>query len=136
MAELEAGAGDPAAQLRAFVGYDRRLFERHGDALRVLLEGRRQEPDLQAAYDEGRGRGDSQRRRVFSSWPKKAWRRGVDLQLALDAYSFSCSMEAFDIATVERGWTPDRVERWGATPSSRACWRDPTGRGVLRTGRA
>jgi AcrR family transcriptional regulator len=112
MAELEAGAGDPAAQLRAFVGYDRRLFERHGDVLRVLVEGRRQEPDLQAAYVEGRGRGDAQRRSVFETWPKRAWRRGVDLQHGLDAYSFTCSMEAFDIATGERGWTPDEVERW------------------------
>ncbi len=112
MAELEAGAGDPAAQLRAFVGYDRRLFERHGDVLRVLIEGRRQEPDLEAAYVDGRGRGDSQRRAVFAGWPKKAWRRGVDLQQALDVYSFTCSMEAFDIATAERGWTPDEVERW------------------------
>ncbi len=112
MAELEAGKGDPATQLRAFIGYDRRLFERHGDVLRVLLEGRRQEPDLQAAYAEGRGRGETQRRAVFESWPKKVWRRGVDLQRGLDAYAVVCSMEAFDIATLERGWSPDEVERW------------------------
>jgi AcrR family transcriptional regulator len=112
MADLELGKGNPAAQLRAFIAYDRRLFERHGDVLRVLLEGRRQESDLQAAYVDGRNRGETQRRAVFATWPKKAWRRGVDLQIGLDAYAIVCSMEAFDIATRERGWTPDDVERW------------------------
>ena len=41
-AELAAHAGDPGAQLPAFVAFDRRLFEHGGDVLRVLAEGRRQ----------------------------------------------------------------------------------------------
>ena len=112
IAELAAFVGDPAAQLRAFVAFDRRLFERGGDVLRVLAEARRQEPDLAAAYEEGRGRGETQRRRLFESWPAKTWAKGVDVQAALDTYAMVVSLEAFDIAVRERGWTPDAVEQW------------------------
>jgi AcrR family transcriptional regulator len=112
IAELASFVGDPAAQLRAFVAFDRRLFEHGGDVLHVLAEGRRQEPDLADAYELGRERGETQRRRLFESWPAKAWAKGVDVQTALDTYAMVVSLEAFDIAVRERGWTPDAVEQW------------------------
>jgi AcrR family transcriptional regulator len=112
MRELSAAEGDPRGQLAAFVGFDRRLFERGGDGLRVLVEGMRNEPALVAAYQEGRGRGDRTRREVFSTWPAAARRRGVTVQRALDIYAVTVSIQAYDIATGERGWSADRVERW------------------------
>ena len=69
IADRRDAAGNPAQQLRAFVAFDRRLYEHGGDVIRTLSEGRRQHPELGAAYDEGRGRGDSQRRNAFSSCP-------------------------------------------------------------------
>jgi AcrR family transcriptional regulator len=112
IAELSAAEGNPQAQLAAYVGYDRRLFEHGGDGLRVLVEGMRNEPALFAAYAEGRGRGEESRRQVFSSWPASARRRGVTVQRALDIYAITVSIQAYDVATLERGWNPDRVERW------------------------
>lgn len=112
VAELASLAGDPAAQLRAFVAFDRRLFEHGGDVLRVVAEARRQESDLAAAYEVGRGRGEAERRRLFASWPAKTWAQGVDLQSALDAYALVVSLEAYDVAVRERGWSPDAVEAW------------------------
>jgi AcrR family transcriptional regulator len=112
IAEMASSVGDPAAQLRAFVAFDRRLFEHGGDVLRVLAEARRQEPDLAAAYEEGRGRGETQRRRLFESWPARSWAKGVDVQAALDAYAMVVSLEAYDIAVRERGWDADDVEAW------------------------
>src|SRR4029450_4312928 len=38
VAELSERAGNPVGQLRAFVGFDRRLYESAGDVLRVLAE--------------------------------------------------------------------------------------------------
>ena len=64
--QLAAHAGDPGAELAAFVGFDRRLYEHGGDVLRVLGEGRRQHAELGDAYDEGRRRGDAERRKVFA----------------------------------------------------------------------
>lgn len=110
--ELERAEGDPVTQLAAYVSFDRRLFEHGGDVLRVIVEARRHEPDLAAAYTEGRSRGERGRRRVFASWPTSAWQAGVGVQRALDIYAVICSIETFDIATRERGWSPARIERW------------------------
>jgi AcrR family transcriptional regulator len=110
--ELEKAQGDPAAQLAALVGFDRRLFERGGDVLRVIVEARRQEPDLAVAYADGRSRGDRVRREIFATWPATAWRKGIGVERALDIYAVLCSIESYDIATLERGWTPTRLERW------------------------
>jgi AcrR family transcriptional regulator len=112
IAELKENAGNPEAQLRAFVGFDRRLYESAGDVLRILAEARRQHPELGAAYDEGRGRGERERRTVFSSWPSNVWHDGVDVGKALAIYALMVSLEGYDIATTERGWTPDEVEEW------------------------
>lgn len=112
IAELQERAGDPAGQLRAFVDFDRRLFEHGGDVIRILGEGRRQHPELGAAYDEGRGRGTGQRRRVFTSWPATAWRSGVDPERAVAVYAALVSLESFDTATREFGWSPDEVGAW------------------------
>lgn len=111
-ADLAAAEGDPAEQLAAFVRFDRRLFERGGDGLRLTVEGGRNEPALAAAYEQGRSRGDENRRRVFSTWPATARRAGVSIDLALDVYAMVCSIQVFDIATQERGWSADDVERW------------------------
>jgi AcrR family transcriptional regulator len=112
VAELEQRAGDPHGQLRAFVSFDRRLYERAGDVLRILGEGRRQHPELGAAYDEGRRRGDTQRRQAFGSWPSATWLPGVDVDRAVAVYGVLVSLESFAIATHDYGWTPAQVEVW------------------------
>jgi AcrR family transcriptional regulator len=111
-ADLSAAEGDPAAQLAAFVRFDRRLFERGGDGLRLTVEGRRNVPALAAAYEQGRARGDANRRRLFASWPAGVLRDGLTLDRALDVYATLCSIQTFDIATQERGWTVDQLEQW------------------------
>jgi AcrR family transcriptional regulator len=112
VAELHEGEGDPRRQLAANLRFDRRLFEHAGPVLRVIVEARRQEPDLAAAYAEGRARGDRGRRELFGSWPKSAWRKGMRPDRAVDVYAIVSSLETYDVATIERGWSPDAVERW------------------------
>jgi AcrR family transcriptional regulator len=113
--ELQEHVGDPAGQLRAFVGFDRRLYERGGDVIRILAEGRRHHPDLGAAYAEGRDRGDRERRNVFSSWPAEVWRPGVGVERAIAVYGVLISLESFDTATAKYGWSPVDVETWWYT---------------------
>jgi AcrR family transcriptional regulator len=110
--ELQQLSGDAVAQLHSFVAFDRRLFEHGGDVIRLVAEARRQHPELGAAYEEGRRRGETERAKVFSSWPAGVWRPGVDVERALAVYALLVSLEAYDIATGERGWSPDEVERW------------------------
>jgi AcrR family transcriptional regulator len=113
--ELQDRAGDPAGQLLAFVGFDRRLYEHGGDVIRTLAEGRRQHPELRAAYEEGRRRGDSERRKVFTSWSTDTWRPDVDVGKALAVYGVIVSLESFDTATGDYGWSGDEVEAWWGT---------------------
>jgi AcrR family transcriptional regulator len=116
--ELQEHVGDPAGQLRAFIGFDRRLYEHGGDVLRILAEGRRQQPDLAKAYEEGRRRGDRERRKVFASWAPQTWRPGVGTKRAVAVYGVLVSLESFDTATRDYGWRPVDVERWWYTTLS------------------
>ena len=110
--ELTRADGDPRAQLTALIRFERRLFEKAGDALRVIVEGQRNEPALQAAQREGRGRGEQTRRSIFADWPSTAFRAGVTLDRALDLFAVTVSIQTYDIATQERGWTPAATEEW------------------------
>jgi AcrR family transcriptional regulator len=113
--ELRDRIGDPAGQLRAFVGFDRRLYQRGGDVIQLLTEGRRQHPDLATAYQEGRSRGDRERRTVFSSWPAQVWPPGMGVEQAVARYGVLVSLESFDTATRDYGWSPVDVETWWYT---------------------
>lgn len=112
VAELAAAEGDPRGQLTALVGFDRRLFENAGDVIRVIAEGRRNEPALAGAYAEGRGRGDRNRRAILETWPRSAFRPGMAPDRALDIYALTISIETYEVAILERGWTADAVEDW------------------------
>jgi hypothetical protein len=59
------------------VRFDRRLFEQGYDVLVLMREAERSEPDVAAAYREGRRRGHKYQLRMFASWPAGAFRRGV-----------------------------------------------------------
>ncbi|MBG0565555.1 TetR/AcrR family transcriptional regulator [Actinoplanes aureus] len=109
LAEIEAAADDPVRQLAAMTGYDRRLFERAGDLIRLIREAGRTEPALADAYRAGRRGGDETRIQVFSSWPL---RDGLELGTAVDVYAAICNIDVYSTLTVERGWSPDQVERW------------------------
>ncbi|ONI87493.1 TetR family transcriptional regulator [Actinosynnema sp. ALI-1.44] len=105
--ELEAGA-DPVQQLAAMIGYDRRLYERSGDVIVLMREAGRVEPELANVYREGRRRGDETRIQVFSSWPDLR----LEVPEAVDVYAALCNIDVYLTLVDERGWSPDRIERW------------------------
>jgi hypothetical protein len=106
-------------QLAAMVGYDRRLFERAGDVIALVREAGRTEPDLATTYRDGRRLGDATRLRVFSAWPPGTLRAGLDVPTAVDIYAAVCTIDVYTTLTEERGWPPDRVERWWAESLAR-----------------
>jgi TetR/AcrR family transcriptional regulator, regulator of cefoperazone and chloramphenicol sensitivity len=118
-AELDAAAGDPRRQLAAMAGYDRRLFQRAGDVIVLVREAGRSEPDLATTYRDARRRGDETRLEVFSAWPPDTLRVGLDVPTAVDVYAAVCTIDVYTTLTEERGWEPERVERWWADALSR-----------------
>jgi AcrR family transcriptional regulator len=110
--ELTAAGDDPARQLAAAIGFDRRMFERSGDVLMLIREAGRTNPELAAAHREGPRRGEQARLRVFASWPAGTLRDGLTPRTGSDIYAAICGVAAYTELTSERGWEPERVERW------------------------
>ena len=110
--EVKAAAGDPG-QLRAVVGFDRRLFEHGADAITVIREaGRTSRISPTSTSRDARAvrRCDATcsgpgRPRCGAKAPTST-RRSTSLAL--------CNVDAYLVLTRERGWTPDQVEEWWA----------------------
>lgn len=124
LAELEAAGASPERQLAVMAGFDRRLYERAGDVITLLREAGRAEPELAGVYRDGRRRADETRVAVFSSWPDGTLREGLDVPTAVDLYAGMCSIDVYTTFTAERGWSPDRVERWWSEALVRELLRD------------
>lgn len=112
VARLQAAEGRPLEQLAAAVAFQRRIFEAGFDIIVLMREAHRAEPDLAAAYDDGRRRGSEMRRRVFGSWPEGTLREGYDAESADDVCAALFNVEVYGVLVEERGWSPDRVEAW------------------------
>jgi AcrR family transcriptional regulator len=112
IAEIRAATGDPLGQLAAMTAFDRRLFEHGADAMQVIREAAASRPELIEVVSKGRGRGDRLRRAVFGGWPDGTLRPGVDEQHARDTFAALCNLDVYLVLTRERGWSPDRVQRW------------------------
>ena len=79
----------------------------------ILAEGQRQHPELGAAYEEGRCRGDSERREGLLVLAGRGVAPGRSTSSG--PWPSTCvvvSLQSFDIATREHGWSPDEVEKW------------------------
>lgn len=111
IADLEK-ASEPAGQLAAIAGYDRRLFERAGDVIALVREAGRTEPELARIYRDARRRADDTRVQVFDAWPAGTLRPGLHRPEAVDIYAALCNIDIYTVLTGERGWSPERVEQW------------------------
>ncbi|WP_280268459.1 TetR/AcrR family transcriptional regulator [Nocardia wallacei] len=123
LTELE-GTTDPGHQLAAMAGYDRRLFEHSADLIALIREAARTEPDLADTYRRARELADQTRIQVFESWPGGTLRPHLDIPTAVDIFAALCNVDVYLTLTVERGWPPDRVERWWADTLTRELLND------------
>lgn len=112
VAELRSAAGDPRGQLAAMAAFERRLFEHGAEVVTVIREAGRTIPELADIVARGRSRGEAQRRHLFEGWPVEVWRDGVTVDDALDCTAVAFNADAYLVLARERGWPPERVERW------------------------
>jgi TetR/AcrR family transcriptional regulator, regulator of cefoperazone and chloramphenicol sensitivity len=125
LSELRAAEGDPVRQIAALVAIDRQLFEHGADAITVIREAGRSNPDLAPVYATGRQQGEEARRRVYGSWPEQVWRDGVSVQDALDTAAALLSVDVYLELTQTRGWSADRVQAWWADTLVHLLLQDP-----------
>jgi hypothetical protein len=59
---------------------------------------------------------------VFSAWPAKTLRKGLDVATAVDIYAALCNVDVYTTLTTEREWSPDWIRRW---------WTEALGRELL-----
>jgi TetR/AcrR family transcriptional regulator, regulator of cefoperazone and chloramphenicol sensitivity len=121
----EAGSAPPVAQLAAMVRYDRRLFERSGDLIRLALDASRDEPLLAEAYRRRRREADAMRVTTFESWAPGTLRSGLTTTDAADIYGALCNIGVYTVLSTESGWSPDRIETWWAGVVARELLADP-----------
>lgn len=126
--DVLAVGNDPAAQLANMVSTDRRLFERGGDVIALLHDAGRSEPELGAAYDDGRACADLIHRGVFDAWPSRWLRPGLDDAQAADTYAAVCNIGAYQILISERGWSPGEVEAGARVAAAPPTALTPTNR--------
>lgn len=112
LSEVESPDAGPERQLAAMAAFDRRLYKRAGDIITLLREAGRTEPELAAIYHDGRRMADQTRIHVFSSWPAGTLRPGLDIPTAVDVYAALCNIDVYTTLITERGWRPEKVERW------------------------
>lgn len=100
--------GNPALQLSLHIQFDRRLFERGGDTLRVLRDAASSDYEMAAAYRAARANAHSLHLRMFEEWHAAGvLQDGLTPVRASDIFHAYSSIDTFTYLVEERGWTPD-----------------------------
>ncbi len=104
---------DPTRQLRLVARSSRRVKERIGPVLRVIRSAAPVDEDIAALWTRIEvDFYDNQRAIVESLHARKALRRSLDVTRATDILWTLNHPDVWLLLVGERGWTPDRFERW------------------------
>ena len=109
-------ASDPAAQLSGFVAMAVDVNRRVAPIHRVLLSAADTDPEPAALLDELTQQRQRGQRVIARSLAKAgALRPGLRERDAADVIHALLSPELYRLLVVDRGWKPDRYERWLVT---------------------
>ena len=103
---------DPGRQLRAIVRFNRQLFERGQDVLKVVM-ATRAVPDVEAFGWEGEARRREGQARWVRAWAEAGvLRSNLDEGEAADVLWAFTGPELYWLFAVNRGWPGSRFEEW------------------------
>jgi|SRR5215212_167674 len=103
---------DPGRQLRAIVRFNRQLFERGQDVLKVVM-ATRADPDVEAFGWEGEARRREGQARWVRAWAEAGvLRPNLDEGEAADVLWAFTGPELYWLFAVNRGWPGSRFEEW------------------------
>lgn len=104
---------DPKDQLAGFVGITAQVNSRTAPIYRILVSAASSDPDAAALVDElARQRHEGQRMIARSLARAGALRSGLRQRDAADIIHALMSPEVYGLLVVDRGWQPERYERW------------------------
>jgi AcrR family transcriptional regulator len=104
---------DPANQLTGFAALLREIMARVGPVHRVLADAARSDQDAAALLAEiARQRHEGQQGIARSLARSGALRPGLSERDAADVIHALASPEVYGLLVTDRGWTPERYERW------------------------
>lgn len=105
-------AEDPREQLRAIVRFNRRLFERGQDILRIVM-ATRVESEMESLWQEGEVRRREGQARWVRAWSEAGvLRADLGEGEAADVLWALTGPEVYGLFVVDRGWQGDRFEEW------------------------
>ncbi len=106
---------DPERQLRRNARNSRVVKSRAAALMQVIRGGAHADPDIEALWSRIQSDFyDNQRAIVRLLHARKALRRGLDVTRATDILWTLNHPDVWQLLVGERGWTPERYERWFA----------------------
>lgn len=112
--ELRAAAG-PRARIRVLARNGRAILERRAPMDEVVRSAAAADPEIAAIRERARlERLAGQRELLRMALDGTEPRTGLDFDGALDVLYAIGSPEMWTLLVIERGWSPDRFERWYA----------------------
>jgi AcrR family transcriptional regulator len=107
------GKADPRAQLAGFAGITRGIMARAEPVYRILLGAAGSDPDAAALLDrQTRRRAEGQGQIARALARAGALRPGLGEREAGDIIHALMSPEVYRLLVADRGWAPERYERW------------------------
>lgn len=107
---------DPRRQLRLQASISRRIQERSADLHQIMRGAATADPEIAAMLRQRHGGRLEDLRMVADSLVAKgALAPHVTADEAADMLWALCSPEMYQLLVTERGWTPDRYEKWLGT---------------------
>lgn len=124
--ELQVAATDPREQIRAFVDFGVRLYERATDVLEIVRAAGMSEKDLRSLWTEGEKRRRLAQRALVRRWSKEgSLKPGLGVDRASDIFWALTGPDSFRLFQRECGWRAGYYAQWLAETLAALLLRDP-----------
>jgi AcrR family transcriptional regulator len=123
--ELRAASGGPET-VAVWLRVSREIFGRVAPILRIVRDAAGSDPEMAAQWESNQQERHTAHRMLAETLDGKgALRPGLTVDGAADILFALISLEVYVLLTVERGWAPERWERWAASTVSDAVLARP-----------
>ncbi|WP_409331575.1 TetR/AcrR family transcriptional regulator [Trujillonella humicola] len=110
------GAPDGPETVAVWLRVSREIFGRVAPVLRIVRDAAGSDPDMAAQWEVNQQQRHTAHRMLAETLDAKgALRAGLAVEEAADVLFALISLEVYVLLTVDRGWEPERWERWATS---------------------